>query len=203
MKIYKTCRTLNMFRFYEILDTKDYRYLLKDYDIEITDELKEELTEIWLEIFKEYIVLKDDMEIKNSFRQLAHINKLETKLVMCNELLKCFTHQSTKKGQKALTDELMAWDIKYKIDLKKPLKPQINRVINEFKSLKSTIKIKKVEFEKEHRKDLSKEKINIDKQIVNVEQVLGNVINSETTMVSKWIEYVKVAEYKAKKQKVA
>ncbi len=143
--------------------------------------------------------MKDDKEIKNSFRQLAYIDKLETKLFICKELVKCLTHQSTKKGQKALTEELAAWG--YKINPKNPLKDEIDLVIKNLKSLKSSITIRKVAFEKEHKKELSEEKINIDKQIVNVEQVLGNVINSQTTMVSKWVEYVKIAENKARKSK--
>lgn len=201
MKIYKTCRELNMFRFYEVLDTKEYRYLLKDYDVELKEDLKTELKGIWIEIFKEYIVLKDDREIKKSFRKLALINKLETKLMICKELLKCLTHQSTKKGQKELIKELSAWG--YPINQRKNLNEEIERIIRNFKALKSSISIKKVEFEKEFKKDLSNEKLNIDKQVVNVEQVLGNTINLHTTMVSKWIEYVKIAEYKAKKQKAA
>jgi hypothetical protein len=189
-----------MFRFYEILDTKDHRYLIKDYeDVEIKSELKAELKNIWIELFKEYIVLKDDKEIKNSFRQLAHINKLETKLFICKELLKCLTHQSTRKGQKVFIDELSSWG--YVINQNKPLGDEIERIISGFKSLKSSITIRKVAFNKQHNKELSEEKINIDKQIVNVEQMLSNVINSHTTMVSKWIEYVKIAEYKARKLK--
>lgn len=189
---------MNMFRFYEILDTKDYLYLVKDYEnVELSSELKVTLEKIWIELFKEYIVLKDSKEIKNSFRLLAYINKLETKLFICKELLKCLTHQSTKKGQKMFIAELSEWG--YKIDIKKPLKDEIQRVISDFKALKTTITIKKSAFEREHKKELSQEKINIDKQVVNVEQILGNVINPQTTMVSKWVEYVKIAEKKAKK----
>ena len=197
MKIYKTCRELNMFRFYEILDTKEYRFLLKDYDIEIDEKLKNELREVWIEIFKEYIVLKDDREIKKSFRKLALINKLETKLSICTNLLNCFLNQSTKKGQKTIIKELRHWG--YHIRLDKPLQNEVDRIINNFKSLKSSINIKKAEFEKEFKKELSQEKINIDRQVVNVEQILGNTIDLHTTMVSKWIEYVKTAEYKSKR----
>ena len=198
MKIYKTCRTLNMFRFYEILDTKEYQYLVKDYEnVKLTSELKAILEKIWIELFKEYIVLKDSKEIKNSFRMLFYINELEKKLFIGKELLKCLTYQSTKKRQKMVIDELFEWG--FKIDIKKPLKDEIERVISDFKALKTTITIKKAAFEKEHKKELSQEKINIDKQVVNVEQILGNVINPQTTMVSKWVEYVKIAEKKAKK----
>lgn len=186
-----------MYRFYEILDTKDYRYLLKDYDIEVDEELKKELNKIWIELFKEYIVLKDDREIKKSFRKLALINKLETKLTICKELLKCLMHQSTKNGQKALISELSAWG--YPINQRKSLQDECERIIKNFRALKSTITIKKKEFEKEHKKELSEEKLNIDKQVVNVEQILGNTIDLHKTMVSKWIQYVKLAKYKAKR----
>ena len=111
-------------------------------------------------------------------------------------------HQSTKKRQKIVIKELSAWG--FHIDINKPLKDEIELVISGFKALKSTIAIKKAEWDDEHKKELSEEKINIDKQVANVEQILGkNDIDLHRTMVSKWIEYVKIAEQKVKKQKAA
>ena len=87
----------------------------------------------------EYITLKDDKEIKLSFKQLAYINKLETKLFICGELLKGLSYQSTKKGTEIYIKELTKW--KYKIDIKKDLQTEVNRIISDLKSLKSTIEI--------------------------------------------------------------
>ena len=193
MKIFKSCRTLSMFRFYEILNSKDYKYLIENYDeIEIDDQLKIELTLIWNNLFKEYIVLKDDKEIKLSFRQLALIDKLEKKLEICKLLLEALTYQTTRKAQVEYIKELSAWG--YAINRRKPLQDEIDRITRNLKSLRSNILIKKAEFEKTHKKELKQEKINIDKDIVNVEHVLNKVINSEETMISKWIEYIKKAK---------
>ncbi len=200
MKIYKTCRELSMFRFYEILDTKDYKYLIHDYDnAEITKELQGDLNEVWGKLFQEYIKLKDDKEIRLSFKKLMMISKLETKLSICVSLLNGLITQTTKKGQKLYIKELSAWG--FPINGRKKLSEEILRITKNFKSLKSSIKIKQVAYEKEFRNELSKEKVNIDEQIVNVEQILGNgAINSHTTTVSKWIFYVKRANRLAKKR---
>lgn len=194
MKIFKTCRTLNMFRFYEILNTKDYKYLIDDYEnVKIDEDLKKELDKIWNELFREYITLKDDKQIKLSFKQLAYISKLETKLFICKELLKGLLVQSTKKGLRLYIKLLGEWG--YKIYEKKNLQKEVDRIVSDLKTLTSSINIKKAEFEKTHKKELTEERINIDKIVANMEQILEkNEINQHTTMVSKWLEYVKIGE---------
>ena len=128
MKIYKSCKTLNLFRFYEILDSKDYKYLIDDWEnVEIDEKLQKKLDEIWSEIFKEYITLKDDGEIKASFKQLALISKMKTKLIVCSALLEAYVCQSTKKGRKDYSEELKEWG--YKIDTTKPLQSCISQVM--------------------------------------------------------------------------
>jgi len=202
-KIYKSCKTLSLFRFYEILDSKDYKYLIHDWeDVVIDEDLQKELDEIWGEIFKEYITLKDDGEIKASFKQLAFISKLTTKLVICSALLDGYVCQSTKKGRKVYSDELREWG--YKIDPTKPLQNQVDRIISQLKTLKSTIEIKEKEHDKQFKKELTEEKITIDEQIANVEEWLGkDHIDPEKTVVARWIAYVKRVQQKVKKQKAA
>jgi len=201
MKIYKSCKTLSIFRFYEILDTKDYKYLIEDYEnTEITEEIQLQLDGIWSELFKEYIVLKDDKQIRTSFKKLSYISKLETKLSICSSLLSGLVEQTTKEGQLKYIKELSAWG--YPINLNKELQDEVNRIIRNFKTLKSTITIKRNEYNKEYKKELTQEKIDIDEQVVNVEQALNNQIDSNNTTVSKWIYYVKKASIIAKKQRV-
>ena len=200
MKIYKSCKTLSIFRFYEILETKDYKYLIDDYEnTDITEELQNDLDNIWSELFKEYIVLKDDKQIRTSFKKLAYISKLETKLSICSSLLSGLVEQTTKEGQLKYIKELSAWG--YPINQNKDIQDEVNRVIRNFKTLKSTITIKRNEYNKEYKKELTQEKIDIDEQVVNVEQALNNQIDSNKTTVSKWIYYVKKANNIAKKQK--
>lgn len=203
MKIYKSCKTISLFRFYEILDSKDYKYLIDNWEnVEINEDLQKELDKIWGEIFKEYITLKDDNEIKASFKQLALISKMKTKLIVCSALLEAYVCQSTKKGRKDYSEELREWG--YKIDPLKPLQNQVDRVISNLKSLKSSIEIKEVEYEKQFKKELTEEKVTIDDQIANVEEWLGkDYIDSEKTTVSRWVGYVKRVEAKVKKQKAA
>lgn len=198
MKIYKNCRTLSMFRFYEILETKDYYYLVEDYDnVERTPELERKLDGIWTDLFKEYINLKDDRKIRSSFKKLALISKMETKLTICANLLKGLSLQTTKTGLLKYKKELSAWG--YPINGNKSLTLEVERLTKQLKLLHSSINIKRSEYKKEYHSDLTKEKISIDAQIVNVEQTLQNVIDSNRVTVSKWIEYVKRAEVISKK----
>lgn len=195
MRILKTCRTVSMFRFYEILNSKDHKFLLEVYeDVEIDEDLKKKLSDTWNNLFREYIDLKDDKEIKLSFKQLALICKLEKKLSTCTILLEALTYQSTRVGQVKLMKELGAWG--FNMDRVKPLKKEIARVFNRLKSLRSNILIKKAEFEKTHKKEATQEKLDLDRDIVNVEQALGGGknIDPEKTMMSKWVAMVRKAK---------
>ena len=194
MKIYKSCKTLMMGRFYEILETSDYKYLIEEYEgVEISTDLELELTNIWREIFKEYITLKDDGEIKSLYRKYAFVDKLKTKLSICSSLLNGYVSQSTKKGRKDYSEELKEWGFKININL--PQQNQVERVMSQLKALKSTIEIKEAEYKILLKKEETKEKFNIDKLIVDIEDRLGGgkTIDPDTTTVSKWVFLVKKA----------
>lgn len=195
MRILSTCRTVSMFRFYEILDTKEYKYLLEQYEgVEIDEKLKNELSECWNVLFREYIDLKDDKVIKQSFKQLALISKLEKKLNITSKLLERLSVQVLRVEQLKFMKEISNWG--YSMDRRKPLKAEIARVFRSLKSLRSNILIKKAEFEKTHRKELNEEKLDLDRDIVNVEQALGGGknIDPERTMMSKWVAMVRKAK---------
>ncbi len=202
MKIYKTCRELMIFNFYEILETKDYRYLIKGYeDIEITDkEVKElGLYEIWVKIFKEYIDLKDDKTIRLSFKKKYQIAKLETKRTFGANLLRLLLIQTEDIKIDETIEQLNAWGFK----IKKRTNEEIELVLRQLKSLKSSITIKKVAYEKEFNKEQKNEKIDLDRQIYGMEQILDmkyHILKKHTT-VKEFATISKMAIEKAKKQK--
>jgi hypothetical protein len=188
-----------MFRFYEILDSKDHRYLLEEYeDVVIDEKLKGELSDCWNDLFREYIDLKDDTTIKQSFKQLALISKLEKKLNVCSKLLECLGYQSTRVGQVKLMKELAAWG--FSMDRRKPLEDEVSRIFRSLKSLKSNILIKKAAFQETHKKEATQEKLDLDRDIVNVEQALGGGknIDPDRTMMSKWVAMVRKAKEPSK-----
>ena len=201
MKIYKSCRELPMYNFYEVLETKDPKYLVKEYDdVEMTDELANELTPIWRNIFEEYIVLKDDKQIRLSFKKLIIISKLETKYEICKSLVSGLISQVLKKEQKKYIEELCHWG--FLIDGRKNINSEIERIIKNLKALNSGIQIKRVQYDKEFRKEQDDEKTSIDAQIVAIELILENgAIDIHRTTVSKWVEYTKMAVKRTRKQK--
>lgn len=210
MKIYKTCRTLIMWRFYEVLETGSYVYLIKDYEsyidedkkgnlkqVNVTKEIQEQLNEAWENIFNQYVELKDEREIRIIFKKRAYISKLETKLSICSNLLKCLSVQTDEKMRLKSIKELSAWG--YPINRNKPLDEEIERVTRNLKSLQSGINIKKSEFERDYKNELRNEKVSISKQIANIEAVLDkDFIDDRKISVERWIAYVNQAERKAK-----
>jgi len=202
MKIYKSCKTLSIFRFYEILDTKDYKYLIEDYEnTEITEELQLQLDDIWSELFKEYIDLKKDRTLVQSFKKRQLIAKMETRLVFGINLLKALIIQTDDKWIQDYIDALSLYN--FKIDINKDLETECIRIKNNLKTLKSNISIKKNQYENDYGSKNNEEPIDIDKQIYSVEKALDMSyhIMKHNTSVKEWITLINLTIETTKKNK--
>ena len=193
---YKSCKTLPMYNFYEILGSEDYRWLLKDFnediDTNIQDTEKVRLETIFKDIFNEYIELKNDIKIINNLKQRAIIANLENRMFWGATLLKLYIQNPTEGTAKALKD----W--KFKVDFKGSLEKEIQSLSNQLKSLKTRLNIEISKYENTLEKNKSKKdvKFNIDEQTINIAKVLdlNFPIIAKTTTVAQWVAYCKNAE---------
>ena len=198
LKTYKSCKTLFMYNFYEILDTQDYRWLVTDYnensDLELTDNQKEELEVLWKEIFNEYIELKGDQKIINSLRKRALIANLQNRLYFGATLLKLIAKNPKSKNLEDIINELAKW--KFRLDKEKPLPKEIEKVTKQLKSLRTRLNMEISRYTSELEKQQKQEKTNIDEQAINVGKTLDlkyPIISKETT-VTQWLAYSKQAK---------
>ena len=193
---YKSCKTLPMYNFYEILGSNDYRWLLKafnyDSDMIVSDEENKRLETVFYNIFNEYIELKNDTKTINNIKQRAIIANLENRLFWGATLLKLYIKNPTEGTAKALKE----W--KFKIDFNGNLEKEIKSVSNQLKSLKTKINIEVSKYESTLEKNKSKKEIkfNIDEQTISIAKVLelNFPIIAKTTTVSQWVAYCKNAE---------
>ena len=191
-----------MFRFYEIMETEEYRWLLKDFnddsDISLSEEELNALKELFQTLFNEYIELKKDNKVLKTLKQRAIIANLENRMFWGATLLKLFINNPTEET----AESLRSW--KFKIDITKPLDLEFESVTKQLKSLRTKINMEVSSYEKMvENKNKSKEKLNIEKQAINVAKGLDlkYPINTKETTMVQWLAYCENLEYIIKENK--
>jgi hypothetical protein len=202
LKTYNYCKTLPMFNFYEIMETEEYRWLLKDFnddsDISLSEEELNALKELFQTLFNEYIELKKDNKVLKTLKQRAIIANLENRMFWGATLLKLFINNPTEET----AESLRSW--KFKIDITKPLDLEFESVTKQLKSLRTKINMEVSAYEKMvENKNKSKEKLNIEKQAINVAKGLDlkYPINTKETTMVQWLAYCENLEYIIKENK--
>jgi len=202
LKTYNYCKTLPMFNFYEIMETEEYRWLLKDFnddsDISLSEEELNALKELFQTLFNEYIELKKDNKVLKTLKQRAIIANLENRMFWGATLLKLFINNPTEET----AESLRSW--KFKIDITKPLDLEFESVTKQLKSLRTKINMEVSAYEKMvENKNKNKEKLNIEKQAINVAKGLDlkYPINTKETTMVQWLAYCENLEYIIKENK--
>ena len=198
LKTYKSCKTLWMHNFYEIIDSDDYRWLVKgfdeDSDLELTEKQEVELKELWQTLFNEYVELKGDQAIIKSLRKRALIAELQKRLYWGSTFLQLIIKNPRSSNLDDFIIELKKY--KFKFDKSKPINTEVEKLIKQLKSLKTKFNLETSKYEKSLEKSESKEKVDITEQTVSIAKILDlkYPIDSKSTTVSKWIAYQKSAK---------
>jgi len=187
MRYYRNCDELPIYNFYKVMETKNYCFLCLDYDEYNELELKEDVEELWSEIYEEYVNISGDSSTAMYYELIQEVLYLETRYKVALDLLKNLSSESMSEEMKmAYIEELREW--KYKIDISKPLGEELDRMIVQLKGSENKIRLKNNELEQFKDEGSKNEKVSLIKQTVKLEQALGrNNIDTKKIPVSKWI----------------
>lgn len=199
---YKSCKTLPMYNFYEIIGSNDYRWILKDFnedsDTILSKEENNRLESTFNNIFNEYVELKNDAKIINNLKQRAIIANLENRLFWGATLLKLYMSNPTEETANALKE----W--KFKVNINGNLQNEVDSLTRQLKSLRTKINMEVSKFETtlEKNKKQKDVKFNIDEQTISIAKVLelNFPIIAKQTTVSQWVAYCKQAEQVVKQR---
>lgn len=199
MKLYKSCKTLSIARFFRIFETDDYRNLIIGFDIE-NDELT--LNEVDLINFEkifntilyEYSDLTNNIKVRTELKKKILIQQWQIKYDITVNCIDFYL----RSDDEVYLDFLNKVDSQ--IDLKKPIIPQLNLLINKMKGLKNKIKIFKINLAKSFKESKTEIKIDLDKEAFYLEKnlELKREIDPETTTVSKWVKINELNSLKMK-----
>jgi len=189
---YKSCKTLPLYNFYELLNTKNYNWLIKGYSEDSedpTDVDNEFLANLFNEIVENY---QESLNGKKDVKQwmiVAQVNEMEVELKIVATLLDLHL----KEYNKDIEQEIISWGY----DPEDPKK-----VLKDLEGLKFRISIFKGKnkdlFSTEEDKETKEKVYDLYKDIASVEYSLGTsiVIDPYKTVVDKWVNYILIIEKK-------
>ncbi|AKG94281.1 hypothetical protein AVT42_gp25 [Polaribacter phage P12002S] len=190
LKYYRNCDEIPIFNLYRILESKDFSYMYLDYDGYNTVKIEKGINEVWDKIYQEYLNLIGDNTTLIYYELVNDLLYLETRYSVASSLLQQIALGGmSKEMTRAYVLELRNW--KYKIDDKKPLQSELERMVRQLRGSENKIRIKKEE-KKALEEGSTNEKMTLIEQQVKLEQALSrNEIDTKKTVASKWITMIK------------
>lgn len=194
MKFHKTCKTLPIYNFNEILKANDLRFLVKDYDEYEDEEFKlvgeetAEATAIFKSIIYEYSELTFNREILLNYNSQIKIVKEEFKYSITEKILNNYNEFENEIVLTVLPN--IGWNF----DIDGDIEMQLVSIIGSMKKLKTKISILKLKYEEKFKNKNKKQEDaelydKLDEETISLELSLklSYSIDTKKTSVSKWI----------------
>ena len=201
MEFYKSCRTLSIYSFNEIIKSNDFRFLIKDFDEYNSEEIKlvgvdlEEAIEIFKEIVYEYSELTFNRNLLLNYKSQINIVKEEFRYSVTEKILNFYAESGDLDVLNMLNN------LEWKIDIEGDINLQVEDIVASMKKFRNKINILKLKYKDKFdgkSKD-KKEEIFIDKldsEAISLEIALkiSYQIDTKKTSVSKWISMWNAAD---------
>ncbi len=194
--VYSNCDLLPISLFYKILKTSDYTLLYKNYDNLKDKPTIEKCSDLWLDIYDEYVSLVNDETVKYYYELEKLVMYLTKRYEVAFFMLKQLSEGLLNNNEKiAYVEELRKWS--YNINLKNNLDTELDNAVRQLKSSQNKINIKKNELE-QMRQNMQKDSgsMTLIEQATRLEHALNRSANIDihNTVVSKWVVLVKILE---------
>lgn len=196
---YKSCDELLKYNFDQIVDTKNFNWLIKGYDGEDLEQ-DHDLEEAWKVVFDEYIQLKNDENIKEYYRVHAELEGLNEKLEKLKVLIWLYSISYEADTELDIVKHLSS--LGYAVNRNKPKKDELDRLTRNKKALLTNINRLKLKNKDLLKTEEKKVKVNREKEVAQIELVLEkNLIDRKKISVSKWLVYKEQALQKIENQR--
>ena len=202
MKIYKSCSTLPIRKFFRIFETNDLRNLIAGFDeendeMQLTPEEQTSFQDIFETIYYEYSEISENHKLRTSLKKQYLINEWSFLYLMVSSILNLYKDH---KQETTLSLLNTIEDKKYHIDFEKPIDLEVKRLIKEMKFLKNKIKIFKLKLVESNVSNKKQVKTDLDADALYLERnlELKRSIDPDTTSVSSWVKMISMSKQKAK-----
>lgn len=204
MEFYKTCKTLSIYSFNELVKTNDFRYLAKGFiefeDDDDVDKFKlgvEEVIEargIFREILYEYSAITANRHIMLKYFAEIKIEEEEFRYMIINRVLNTYSDYENVEVLDLLNSLGISFDINGNIE------QQILKVLSMAKRLKTKIALLKLKYNEKFNKNVKNRAVEDSTDKLEEEAIqlaialkIGYQIDTRKTSVSKWVSMWSVA----------
>jgi hypothetical protein len=203
MKLYRSCGTLPIARFYRCVEDDDLRNLIVDFDYEnpeIEIESEEDLqllSETFQEIFAEFNELSENHKLMGILKKRFLINQWKFKYITVDYVLIFYEITEDPIFFKVF-DGLD--DGRFKFNEEKPIEPQVKKFKQNLKALKNKINIYEIKLNEKLKNVKTDNQSNIQRDLLMLESVLemSRGLDPEYTSVKQYLILIEMAMQKQK-----
>lgn len=206
ISIFQNLSQINIELWNEILNTQNIYLLHKDYDVN-TKYTKTEniaLNSKFIELYDDYFVKLDNSYAKNNLKETQEKIQLSAKIMILSDCIN--TLASIKRNYSVLKDPIKKENEVYdcvKIISKYIKFDKFNTIDENIAIIQKLIVSNETTYKRkfgENDKEFEQKTYTFEKQVVDVEQVLGHAIDTSKVNVLKWIGYINLAQEISKKR---
>jgi hypothetical protein len=203
LKFHKTCKTLPIYNFNELVKASDVRYLLVDWneyeedDLNLSDVELFEGHEILNNIFYEYSELTSNFKVLSEYRTKINILKEEFIYDTTCKVLEFYLQSKDVEILNVLPR--LKWDF----DITQNIDEQLNKISLKMRSLKTKIDLLKIKYAQKYESKTKDDKathtdrLEKDALMLELNLKLNYSIDTRKISVSRWIGMCNLASEKA------
>lgn len=206
ISIFQNLSQINIELWNEILNTQNIYLLHKDYDVNTKYSKAENiaLNSKFIELYDDYFIKLDNSYAKNNLKETQEKIQLSAKIMILSDCIN--TLASIKRNYSVLKDPIKKENEVYdcvKIISKYIKFDKFNTIDENIAIIQKLIVSNETTYKRkfgENDKEFEQKTYTFEKQVVDVEQVLGHAIDTSKVNVLKWIGYINLAQEISKKR---
>jgi len=206
ISIFQNLSQINIELWNEILNTQNIYLLHKDYDVNTKYSKAENiaLNSKFIELYDDYFVKLDNQFAKNNLKETQEKIQLSAKIMILTDCIN--TLASIKRNYSVIKEPIKKENEIYdcvKIISKYIKFDKFNTIDENIAIIQKLIVSNETTYKRkfgENDKEFEQKTYTFEKQVVDVEQVLGHAIDTSKVNVLKWIGYINLAQEISKKR---
>jgi len=206
ISIFQNLSQINIELWNEILNTQNIYLLHKDYDVNTKYSKAENiaLNSKFIELYDDYFVKLDNQFAKNNLKETQEKIQLSAKIMILTDCIN--TLASIKRNYSVIKEPIKKENEIYdcvKIISKYIKFDKFNTIDENIAIIQKLIVSNETTYKRkfgENDKEFEQKTYTFEKQVVDVEQVLGHTIDTTKVSVLKWIGYINLAQEISKKR---
>ena len=206
ISIFQNLSQINIELWNEVLNTQNIYLLHKNYDIntKYSKEEKNTLNSKFIELYDDYFVKLNNQFAKNNLKETQEKIQLSAKIMILTDCIN--TLASIKRNYLVIKEPIKKENEIYdcvKIISKYIKFDRFNTIDENIAIIQKLIVSNETTYKRkfgENDKEFEQKTYTFEKQVVDVEQVLGHSIDTSKVNVLKWIGYINLAQEISKKR---